>query len=52
MRKQSQTVSVPLTSKAVKILKRYEGKQEKRTNITMASMPYFGNVASTVWCNP
>ena len=26
--------------------------QNKRTNITMASMPYFGNVAPTVWCNP
>ena len=29
MRKQSQTVSVPLTSKAMEILKRYDGKQEK-----------------------
>lgn len=29
MRKRSQTVSVPLTTKAMEILKRYDGKQEK-----------------------
>ena len=29
MRKRSQTVSVPLNTKAMEILKRYEGKQEK-----------------------
>lgn len=55
MRKRSQTVSVPLTTKAMEILKRYDGKQEnfcrqsKCTNTTRASVQCFENVASTEW---